>query len=186
MKLRALKPGEHRYAVAVRDSGFWLTLWVRRSPKGEFFVMVPRADRGWDPHTSYHVDGTFHAKSHGRKFGQPQKRQSLTGTFRGTEHLGAYAGHGPKTVGAICDPAAFSGVVEVPIGILGPRDGCVLVDLVEPGCEPISWPLSEAVRRTFKDTSPWLVIRVGSQAGAANQVLPDNAARRHPQTGRVG
>jgi len=173
MKLRALKPGEHRYAVAVRDSGLWLTLWVRRSPKGEFFVMVPRADRGWDPHTSYHVDGTFHAKSHGRKFGQPQKRQSLTGTFRGTEHLGAYAGHGPKTVGAICDPAAFSGVVEVPIGILGPRDGCVLVDLVEPGCEPISWPLSEAVRRTFKDTSPWLVIRVGSQAGAANQVSPD-------------
>jgi hypothetical protein len=112
--------------------------------------MVPRADRGWDPHTSYHVNGTFHAKSHGRKFGQPQKRQSLTGTFRGTEHLGAYAGHGPKTVGAICDPAAFSGVVEVPIGILGPRDGSVLVDLVEPECEPISWPLSEAVRRTFK------------------------------------
>ncbi len=39
-------PGEHRYAVAVREgSDLWLTLWVRRSRKGEFFVMLPRADR---------------------------------------------------------------------------------------------------------------------------------------------
>jgi hypothetical protein len=38
--------------------------------------MVPRADRGWDPHTSYHVDGTFHAKSHGRKFGPPLNNQT--------------------------------------------------------------------------------------------------------------
>jgi hypothetical protein len=38
MKLRPV-PGEHRYAVALRDgSHLWLTLWVRRSRKGEFFV----------------------------------------------------------------------------------------------------------------------------------------------------
>jgi hypothetical protein len=67
MKLRRI-PGEHRYAVAVREgSDLWLTLWVRRSRKGEFFVMVPRADRGWDPHTSYHLDGTVHLKSFGHK-----------------------------------------------------------------------------------------------------------------------
>jgi hypothetical protein len=100
------------------------SLWVRRSPKGEFFVMVPRADRGWDPHTSYntsyHLDGTFHMKSFGRKFDPHQKkRQALIGEFRGTEHLGAYAGHGPKSVGAICDPAAFTGIVEVAPGVLG-------------------------------------------------------------------
>src|SRR5208283_1418998 len=60
MKLRPVS-GEHRYAVAVREgSDLWLTLWVRRSRKGEFFVMVPRGDRGWDPHTSYHLDGTLH------------------------------------------------------------------------------------------------------------------------------
>jgi hypothetical protein len=51
MKLRRV-PGEHRYAVALREgSDLWLTLWVRRSPKGEFFVMTPRGDRGWDPHS---------------------------------------------------------------------------------------------------------------------------------------
>jgi hypothetical protein len=91
MKLKSLA-GEYRYAVAVRESSdLWMTLWVKRNRRGEFFVMVPRADRGWDPHTSYHLDGTFHMKSHGHKglFDLP-KRQPLTGTFRGTEHLGTY------------------------------------------------------------------------------------------------
>jgi hypothetical protein len=111
MKLRA-GPGEKLYGVAVRDDGLWLVLWVRRNRSGEFFVMVPRPKEGWDPHTSYHRDGTFHAKSFGHKF-QVQQRQSLTGEFRGTEHLGAYGGYGPKSVGAVCDPSAFTGVVEV-------------------------------------------------------------------------
>jgi hypothetical protein len=45
-------------------------------------------------------------------FRSPQRRQPLSGVFRGTEHLGAHGGHdGPKRVGAVCDPTAFSGVV---------------------------------------------------------------------------
>jgi hypothetical protein len=161
MKLQPI-PGEHRYAVAIREgSDLWLTLWVRRSRKGEFFVMVPRGDRDWDPHTSYHLDGTFHAKSFGHKFGSPAKRQPLTGTFRGTEHLGGYGGHG-KSIGAICDPAAFSGVVEVAPGVLGPRHGTVVVDLVEPDCEPLSWPFThDPQQEVFRDTLPWVVIRIG-------------------------
>jgi hypothetical protein len=59
MKLQA-RPGEKLYGVAVRDDGLWLVLWVRRNRSGEFFVMVPRTKKGWDPHTSYHRDGTFH------------------------------------------------------------------------------------------------------------------------------
>jgi hypothetical protein len=113
MKLGPLRADEYRYAVAVRDgSDLWLTLWVRRSPKPEFFVFMPRGDRGWDPHASYHRDGTLHQKSFDQKFAA-QKRRCLTGAFRGTEHLGAYMGHGPKGVGAVCNPTAFSGVVEV-------------------------------------------------------------------------
>src|SRR5262245_61797188 len=65
MQLRAV-PNEYRYAVAIEDGeSLWLTLWVRRSPKGEFFVMLPRGDSEWDPHTSYHLNGNFHMKSHG-------------------------------------------------------------------------------------------------------------------------
>jgi hypothetical protein len=162
MKLRPV-PGEYRYAVAVREgSDLWLTLWVRRSRKGEFFVMTPRCDRDWDPHTSYDLDGTFHMKSHDTKM-LSQKKQPLTGEFRGTEHLGAYMGHGPKSVGAICEPAAFAGIVEVAPGVLGPRNGQVVVDLVEPGYEPLSWPFAKAPQQIiFKDILPRVVIRVGS------------------------
>lgn len=97
MKFRPV-PGEHTYAVAVRDgSDLWLTLWVRRSRKGEFFVMLPAADPGWDAHVSYHLDSTRHSKS------QPQVQftasaPTLDGTFRGTEQLGTFGGHSPKAV----------------------------------------------------------------------------------------
>jgi hypothetical protein len=163
MKIRQV-PGELLYAVAVREqSDLWLLLWVRRNRKGEFFVMVPRAPqpgakRGWDPHNSYHLDGTRHSKSFGRKMAST-KLQPLTGTFRGTVPLGAFAGYGPKTVGAICDPTHFTGVVEVASGILGPRHGEVIVDLVEPSHEPITW-LNVVQTEIFKDAVPWVVIRI--------------------------
>jgi len=159
MKLRPI-PGVHRYAVAVREaSNLWLTLWVQRSRRGEFFVMIPRGDSSWDPHTSYHLDGTLHMKSFGNKV-LSKKCQPLTGEFRGTEHLGAYGGHGPKSVGAVCDPACFSGVVEVAPGVLGSRDGTVLVDLVESGCEPISWPGHIVQQQVFRDALPCVTIRI--------------------------
>jgi hypothetical protein len=92
-----------------------------------------------------------------------QKRQPLTGAFRGSEHLGAYCSHGPKSVGAVCDPALFSGVVEVAPGVLGPRHGVVTVDLVEPGHEPTGFPWTQIItRQVFRDILPWVVITVGT------------------------
>jgi hypothetical protein len=163
MKLQPIA-GEYRYAAAVREgSDLWLVLWVRRSRKGEFFVMLPRGDRGWDVHTSYHCDGTLHTKSYGRRVLSPTKHQPLRGTFRGTEDLGYFAGYGPKSVGAICDPAAFSYVVEVAPGVLGPRHGGVKVDLVEPGCDPTAFPWTSIARQeVIRDVSPWVVITIGS------------------------
>jgi hypothetical protein len=46
---------------------------------------------------------------------------------RHTASLVTFAGHGPKSIGAICDPTAFTGVVEISPGILGPRDGQITV-----------------------------------------------------------
>jgi|SRR5579872_160060 len=124
MKLKLMQGDERRFGIATREKwDLWLTLWVRRSHRGEWFVMAPRGADGWDPHTSYHLDGTLHVKSYGQKFLAPQMRQPLTGDFRGTVHLGAYAGHAPKSMGAICDPSAFTAVVELPPGLLGPRHG---------------------------------------------------------------
>ena len=160
VKLKPI-PGKYRYAVAVRDdSGLWLTLWVKRSPRGEFFVMLPRSDPKWNVHTSYHLDGRLHMKSYGHKTVETNC-QPLTGVFRGTQSLGMYGGHGPKGIGAICDPKAFSGVVEVGPGVLGPIHGTVAVDLVEPGHEPMAFPGKIVTEQTFRDIVPWLVIRAG-------------------------
>ena len=161
IKLKTIS-GERRYAVAVCDgSDLWLTLWVRRSRKPEFFVMVPRGDSGWDPHTSYHNDGKLHMKSHGTKL-DVRQRQLLTEPFRGTEHLGVYLGHQAKSVGAICDPTAFSGIVRGCTRRAGatPRPS-VIVDLVEPGCQPM--PCDNVIQQEiFCDFLPWVVIRIAS------------------------
>lgn len=174
MKLQPVVPGERRYAVAFRESAdsrdLWLMLWVRRSWRGEFFVMLPRDERDWDAHTSYHLDGTLHIKRHDRKVLPAQKRQPLTGVFRGAEHLGSYAGH-DTGARAICDPSLFSGVLELTPRVLGP---VVTVDLVEPQHtpkypwnhildrinQPTLFPWAPTIRRGVFPHSPWVVITV--------------------------
>lgn len=160
-------PGEYRYAVVVRDlTDLRPTLWVTRSRKGELFIMLPRGDREWDVHTRYHLDGTLQMNRYGRTGFTSDRRQPLNGTFRGSEHLGTYLGYGPKSVGAICDPLAFAGVVEVSPDIWGPMDGWVAVDLVEPGTEPtMKFRNSRIItRKQFTDLTPWVVITVGMPA----------------------
>jgi hypothetical protein len=167
MKLGASVPGDRIYAVAVRDSGIWLTLWVRRSWKSEFFVFMPRSD-GSNPHASYHRDGRFHHKSDGRAFSTKQLPR-LDQPFKGTVNLSAWAGHGPKSVGAVCDRKVFAGGFVLPPDILGPRDGMVVVDLVEPGHKPITWPGTLVRQMVFKDAVPWLVVRVITQSFLAKR-----------------
>jgi len=124
-------PSEQKYAVAIRKgAGLWLTMWVRCSPKGELFVLYPGGKARGDAHASYHVTGRYHHKSHGGAF-MREDRQPLTAAFSGSEHMGQFGGHGTRT-GAICDPMAFDGLVIIRADILGPRDGSVGVDLVEP------------------------------------------------------
>jgi hypothetical protein len=78
-----LLAGEHRYAVAVQDDAdLWLGLWLKRTKKGEFVILIPRVETGWDPHSTYHLDGTYHSKSHGVVV-MEKTLQPLTGPFRG-------------------------------------------------------------------------------------------------------
>ena len=135
MLFKPLAAGEHRYGVAVREeSDLLLTLWVRRVPEDDVYVMMPVGHRKWNPHTSYHLDGSRHSKSFGQSPWLRRKLQPLTDAFKGTENVGCFGADSPKSVGQLCDPADFSAVVEVPEGILGPSKGSVVVDLVEPGC----------------------------------------------------
>ena len=55
-------------------------------------------------------------------------------------------------------------MIEIEPGILGPRDGYVAVDLVEPGCDPLDLFNPVTHERAFKDSIPWIVVRVGKQA----------------------
>jgi hypothetical protein len=161
------KPCEYQYAVAVREGiNLWLILWIRTSQKGEIFILIPQSylipqgNRKWDPHTSYHSDGTLHWKSFG-KARRSRKCQPLTAAFQGTEELLRIGGFEPKEVGAICKPTDFTRVVEVPPGVLGLRDGTVVVDLVEPNNEPSPFSSTPLVRQeVFKETIPWIMVRV--------------------------
>ena len=160
VKLGPPEPDEQRYAVAIRDgSNLWLTLWVRCShPKGEIFVMLPRRDRGWNVHASYHCNGTMHIKAHGDAKTR-QKGQKLTTAFRGFQRFVHFSGHG-KATGEICDPKAFDGVVCVEPGILAPDGGSVAVDLVEPGHKMKAEP-SGPIRRLFpRGPRPSVVITI--------------------------
>jgi hypothetical protein len=106
-----------------------------------------------------HADGTLHTKSHDQKMltSKAQRPDSI----RGCPHLGAFLGHGPKTVGAVCDPADFTAVFEIPPGILGPRNGAVLIDLLEqPTTPPHDHPGKELDRRLFSDATANILIRV--------------------------
>src|SRR5262245_42292174 len=63
MRLRR-NQADQLFAVAVPDStSLWLVLWVRWSAKSECFVVVPRNDREWDAHASYHRDGWLNGAS---------------------------------------------------------------------------------------------------------------------------
>ena len=71
--------------------------------QGEFFVMLPRGGRewdrrDWDPHTSYHLDGTLHMKSYGNRVVKRKNVDRETdGGFsraagsRSTHHLGEHS-----------------------------------------------------------------------------------------------
>lgn len=161
MKLQPVS-GEQRYAVAIhKGADLWLTMWVRSSRRGEVFIMYPRGDHDWDAHASYHLDGTLHQKSYGKIMGASLKRQPLTAAFKGSEHLGMYGGHGTSS-GAVCDPAAFTGLVVVEPGVLGARHGVVAVDLVEPNCDPPPFFGEQIAREVFaREARPSVVITIG-------------------------
>jgi hypothetical protein len=123
-------------------------------------------DKDWDPHATYHQDGTYHQKSFDQKL-MVRKLQPLD-QFKGTEHLGSFQGFGTGAA-PICNPANFTSTLTVPMGILESKHVDVLIDLVEPGV--LTNPLHRrnsglriTYEETYSDCSPSLVIAVAAQA----------------------
>ena len=169
MKLK-LVPDEFRYAVAVREgSNVWLTMWVRRSSKGEFSIITPIGDKEWKiewhPQTTYHLDGMLRTRDHKHNV-IIKNCQPLTGTFRGTESLGVYYGPGPKNDGAIFDPTVFTAVVEVSSSVFGSGVG-IGVEIMAPDNEAVEASWSRIItRQIFRETVPWVVITVRTPLNA--------------------
>lgn len=71
-------------------------------------------------------------------------------------------GFTPKNTGAICDPTAFTGIVEVPLGILGLRHGSIGVILAEPGSRlpDYTWAYVVISQMVFHEVSPHLVVSI--------------------------
>lgn len=168
LKLGPIRTDEARFAVAIRDArGLWLALWVRRSSNGDVYVMMPRGEnrvpgtqtRAWNPHATYHASGQVHQKAHNVSMLPAEKRQPIH-MLKGCETVGVFSGHDPQVFGAICDPAAFTEVLEVPCGVLGPTHGRVIVDLLEPGHTPPAHAGALASQRVFEIVIPWIVITV--------------------------
>jgi hypothetical protein len=159
--------GEYRYVVAIEDGAdLRLALVIARRPKNGLYecVILMQREGDWDPHATYHVDGTYHQKSFGQKL-MVQKRQPLD-QFKGTEHLGSFQGFG--TAAPICDPANFTAVLKVPAGILESMRGSVLIDLVGPGESPGAQHrnlpgLRITHEETYRECSPWVVVAIAAQ-----------------------
>ena len=159
---RSLRTSDRRYAVAIQDGhGLGLTFWIKRSAKGEIFLLYPREPE-MNPHASYHRDGTYHQNSYGLPM-SPRNLQPLDSGFRGTEHLGTFGGHGAGP--RITDSSAFDDVMVAPPGVLSGRRGCIVVDLVEPGARPAPHHremMRIVAERIHKDSSPWIVVAIAA------------------------
>ena len=114
--------------------------------------MKPMSDRQLNLHSSYHRDGTLHHKIVKQKVLSAQKSQSFP----------IMNGFTPKDTGAICDPKAFTGIVEVASGTLGPRHGCIGVCLAEPGIglPDYTWAYEILTQIVFREVSPHVVISI--------------------------
>ena len=142
------KPGYHFYGVAIQKNGtLFLTLWIKCDSEGHIYVLYRRPDGEWNPHASYHKDGKYHNKSHGQ-VSVEKKLQHLNANFRGSETMGLFTGHG-TSMGALCEPADYDGVVIVDPSVLGPRHGAVSVDIIQPGFED-AWK-SEVAPKFYPD-----------------------------------
>ena len=156
-----MPPHDKMYAIAVRDEDLFLFLRVKRNAKGEVFVLFPRDPKGWNPHASYHADGTHHQKSYNHK-SIVRKRAKPDAAFPEAANLitTGIASDEPRAINALCDPTNFSAVFEIPVTDLSAEKyrTMISVDLTPPGGKPIITTGAQVLKQvTFKDTIPWIV-----------------------------
>jgi len=164
----AKTPDDRRYAIAFKDgAALWLCLWIRRSAKGDYYVLPPLGEPHDNPHASYHRDGQYHHKNHDYASGR-RKRQPPNAGFRGTENviLTPVSAREVRATNSVCDPQGFSDMLEVPIGHIDPGStnigtSRIVIDLVEPGETPPPEPGCALIaEKRFTDHVPHILVTV--------------------------
>jgi hypothetical protein len=163
--------GETVYALGVRhrDGRLHLFLRVVRAPSGIYIVFAAGQHRpgigrkAYNPHSSWHKDGRVHHKSYDRPWIR-EKRQGLDG-FRGAEPFIVTSVDQMLASGLPeCNPAEFTSVMEVPVGVLDVTPGHqqVHVDIVAPGSVPPTSGFGEYPLMSWwlSDGSPSIVVSV--------------------------
>jgi hypothetical protein len=164
---------DQMYAVAVRDEELFLALTVRRDPKSDVYVHIPRQgpdDRRY--HASFHASGQSHHKSFGRT--TPSKpilvrlRQKPDSHFQGAENITQtnLPADLPRSVGIICRPQGFKGVFEIPVSDLvtdpSSMQVSLSVDLTAPTtlpfCPPMYTGATISQQAVLDEAVPWIVI----------------------------
>lgn len=154
------------YAIAVRDTtNVWLFAWTKKSRKGDYYVFVPRTDRKWDPHASFHRDGRVHQKSHDRRIPPIRHEMKPDDSFRGAVSLGLYVidARSVAAVGAVCEPGLFDDVLAIPSSVVTGGRGrhLVAIEVVHAGGPSIAQPASRVLlERRFVGTVPEFLVTV--------------------------
>ena len=158
-------PGEENYAVAVSDTdGLFLFLGVRRSVKGEYFVLMPRPSHSLiNAHVGYHADGAYHVKTHeayGTEQFMKEQRQRPDHSFIGSEHMLAQRIGRNRGIAPRCDPAQYSSVFQISAKELdSDRAVRVSIDLVSEGVRPNLEHGALVLRRErYGTASPFIAI----------------------------
>ena len=156
------------HAVVVRDAqGLHLVARVARRPSGIYYL-IPRdakafkidSDKNWDPHVSYHTDGSHHIKTFDQLALKRMKRQALDSAFSGAEPFFAQSFQPGELTNLpiLSNASAFVDVFEIPGYRLSSSEHYTLaLDLLSPGAGRMTGPWLEAVlEHSFQDALPWI------------------------------
>jgi hypothetical protein len=151
------------YAVALRDGdALRLLCRIRRARGPNVYVLLPREEPDWNPHASYHRDGTRHVRSFDGRFLIDQRQPLDAMTFRGVEGVFALALR-PGMVDVPTTPCRaeqFSEVFDLGREQFSVDEQHTLaVDLVEPGHDALAGLGREIVaQRRFREGVPEILV----------------------------
>ena len=159
--------------IGVRVKGrIMLVARIARRKKGIYYL-IPRdyaafgivSDEHWDPHASYHVDGTRHFKSDNQVRGGRDQRQPLGESFAGVEDLTGQSFGPGDLLGEQTElrESEFDAVFELPMDLVPPSYGVHLrVALCAPEQVSVWHPQNahEIARYWSRDATPWIEVTV--------------------------